>query len=75
VGYVLSGQTVSNLPPHSFGYIWLPALGVIATCSVFTAPLGAKAAHILPVKQLKRAFATILYGLAAYMLFKGLTSH
>ena len=50
----------------------LPALVVIAACSVFTAPLGAKAAHSLPVKKLKRVFASILYVLAAYMLWKGL---
>lgn len=71
-GYVISGQGVQNLPPHSFGYIWLPALAVIATCSVLTAPLGARAAHKLPVKQLKRAFASILYVLAAYMLYKAI---
>ena len=71
-GYIISGQNVQNLPPHSFGYIWLPALAVIATCSVLTAPLGARAAHKLPVKQLKRVFASILYLLAAYMLYKGL---
>ncbi len=74
VGYVISGQTVQNLPPHSFGYIWLPALVVIASCSVLTAPLGARAAHRLPVKPLKRVFASILYLLAAYMLYKGLSS-
>jgi uncharacterized membrane protein YfcA len=73
MGYVISGQSVQNLPAYSFGYIWLPALGVIAMCSVLTAPLGAQAAHKLPVKQLKRAFATILYGLATYMLYKGLS--
>jgi uncharacterized protein len=72
VGYVVSGQSVQNLPPYSFGYIWLPALVVIASCSVLTAPLGAKAAHMLPVKQLKRVFASILYVLAAYMLYKAL---
>ncbi|MFZ4479330.1 MAG: sulfite exporter TauE/SafE family protein [Rhodoferax sp.] len=72
VGYVVSGQHVQNLPPHSFGYIWLPALAVIASCSVITAPLGARAAHKLPVKQLKRVFASILYLLAAYMLYKAL---
>lgn len=74
VGYVLSGQTVPNLPPASLGYIWLPALAVIAVFSVLTAPLGARAAHSLPVKKLKRIFASILYLLAAYMLWKGLTS-
>jgi uncharacterized membrane protein YfcA len=74
VGYVISGQGLQNQPEHSFGYLWLPALGVIAACSVLTAPIGAKAAHKLPVKQLKRAFASILYLLAAYMLYKGITT-
>ena len=32
----------------------------------------ARAAHNLPVKKLKRVFASILYVLAAYMLWKGL---
>jgi uncharacterized membrane protein YfcA len=72
LGYAVSGQSVQGLPAGSFGYIWLPALVVIALCSVFTAPLGAKAAHSLPVKKLKRVFASILYLLAAYMLWKGL---
>ena len=71
VGYVISGQSVTSLPAGSLGYVWLPALGVIATCSVFTAPLGAKAAHNLPVKKLKRVFASLLFGLAAYMFWKG----
>ncbi len=41
---------------------------------MFTAPLGAKAAHALPVKQLKKVFGSILYVLAAYMAYKGLTA-
>ncbi len=74
LGYVLSGLNVQGLPAGSFGYIWLPALVVIAVCSFFTAPLGAKAAHSLPIGKLKRVFASILYVLAAYMLWKGLSS-
>lgn len=72
VGYVVSGASLPDLPPHSMGYVWLPALAVIASCSVFTAPLGAKLAHLLPVAQLKKVFALLLYGLAGYMLWKGL---
>ena len=72
VGYVFGGRAVPGLPAGSVGYVWLPALLVIATFSVLTAPLGAKAAHQLPVKKLKRIFASLLYVLAAYMLFKGL---
>lgn len=71
-GYVLGGRGVTGLPAGAVGYIWLPALVVIASCSVFTAPLGAKAAHSLPVAKLKRVFASVLYLLAAYMLLKGL---
>ncbi len=72
VGYVVSGASLPGLPAYSLGYVWLPALAVIASCSVFTAPLGAKVAHRLPVAKLKKVFAVILYGLAAYMLWKGL---
>jgi uncharacterized protein len=73
-GYVVSGWNVQNLPAGSFGYIWLPALLVIAIASVFMAPVGAKVAHSLDVKRLKRIFACVLYVLAAYMLYKGLTA-
>ncbi len=54
------------------GYVWFAGLLVIACCSVLTAPLGAKAAHSLPVAKLKKVFALTLYVLAAYMLWKGL---
>ncbi|MBX9935811.1 MAG: sulfite exporter TauE/SafE family protein, partial [Burkholderiaceae bacterium] len=70
-GYVLGGSSVLGLPAYSLGYLWLPALGVIAACSIFTAPLGARAAHSLPVRQLRRVFASLLFVLAAYMLWKG----
>ena len=73
-GYIIAGQQIDGLPPYSFGYLWLPALVVIASCSVLMAPLGAKAAHALPVKKLKRVFASILYVLAIYMLYKGVTA-
>jgi len=72
IGYVVSGQTVANLPTGSLGYVWLPSLLVIASGSVLTAPLGAKMAHRLPVAQLKRVFALVLYCLASYMAYKGL---
>jgi uncharacterized membrane protein YfcA len=71
-GYIISGLSVRNLPVGAFGYIWLPALAVIATCSFLMAPLGAKAAHTLPIEKLKRIFASVLYLLAIYMLYKGI---
>ena len=42
------------------GYVYLPAALGISVASVLTAPLGARLAHALPVKQLRRAFAVLL---------------
>ncbi len=73
LGYMVSGQGLPGLPLGSVGYVFLPALAVIATASVFMAPLGVRAAHAMPVKALKRVFAGILYLLSAYMIYKGLS--
>jgi uncharacterized membrane protein YfcA len=72
-GFIVGGLSVAGLPAASAGYVWLPALGVIASASVLTAPLGAKTAHRLPIAKLKKVFAVLLYGLALYMAYKGLT--
>jgi len=74
LGYAVSGPGLTHLPPYSLGYIWLPGLVVIASCSVMTAPVGAAAAHKLPVKRLKRIFASILFFLAGYMFYRGLSA-
>ncbi len=66
------GWQQPELPQGTLGYLYLPALASVAAASVLTAPLGAKAAHALPVKSLKRVFALMLYGLAGYMLVRGL---
>ena len=70
VGYMFAGWSIPDLPAHSFGYVWLPGLVVIASLSVLTAPYGARTAQIWPVKRLKRFFASILYLLAIYMVYK-----
>ena len=74
VGYVWAGWHLDGMPSGSLGYIHVPALLVLAAGSVLTAPLGARLAHRLNVRQLKRAFAALLYLLAAYMLYKGLAA-
>ncbi|HZW11874.1 MAG TPA: sulfite exporter TauE/SafE family protein [Noviherbaspirillum sp.] len=66
------GLKEPNLPAGSLGFIYLPALLVVSLASVTTAPLGAKTAHSLPVKTLKKVFALLLYALAGYMLYKAL---
>jgi uncharacterized protein len=73
LGYVMGGWGLDSGLAGSFGYLYLPALALIAAASVTMAPLGARAAHAMNVAQLKKAFATLLFALAAYMLYKGLS--
>lgn len=73
VGYVIGGWNLPPALPGAVGYLYVPALLCIAVASVSTAPLGARAAHSLDMRQLRRLFALMLYALAAYMLYKGLT--
>ena len=70
LGYVLGGWSLPPALPGAFGFLYLPALVVIAAASVTMAPLGARTAHAMNVAQLKKAFAVLLYALAAYMLWK-----
>ncbi len=68
IGFIVAGWGQSGLPPHSIGYVYLPAVLGMTLASVLTAPLGAAAAHRLPTKRLKQVFALLLYGLATKML-------
>lgn len=68
VGYAIAGLQAGGLPQYSLGYIYLPALGMIAVASVLTAPLGARVSQTMPVRQLRIVFALTLYVLAVRML-------
>lgn len=70
IGFVVAGLGQHELPPHTIGYVYLPALLAIVAASVISAPMGARAAHRWPVTKLKRAFAILLYVLACYMLWR-----
>ncbi len=67
-GYVLSGWGDSALPEYALGYVYMPAVVLIASVSVFTAPFGVRLAHRLPVAALKKVFAVVLIVLAVKML-------
>jgi len=68
VGYLINGWSIENLPEHSLGFIYWPAVIAMATASFFTAPLGAKLAHSLPLALLKKLFAILLISLSLQML-------
>ena len=72
IGYVIAGWTVPGLPAGSAGYVYVPALVSVALASMCTAPFGARVAHSIDTRILKRVFAGLLYALAAYMLDKAL---
>jgi len=64
------GWSEPGLPPHSLGFVYLPALAVIVAASVIMAPLGARMAHRMDVAALKRVFAVVLFSLAGYMFYR-----
>jgi uncharacterized membrane protein YfcA len=69
IGYVIGGLGVAGLPAWTLGYVYLPALALVASTSTLTAPLGARLTHRLPVRQLRTVFALMLYAIAARMLW------
>ncbi|OIQ91220.1 sulfite exporter TauE/SafE [mine drainage metagenome] len=74
IGYLIDGWGAAGLPPFSVSYVYLPAFVGIISCSILIAPLGAKLAHSLPVKPLKRGFGVFLALLATKMLHSLLTA-
>lgn len=74
IGYIYSGFREVQGQPGMLGYIYWPALLAVAGMSILTAPFGAALAHRLPVATLKRVFACLLFGLAAYMLYEAYQS-
>jgi uncharacterized protein len=70
VGYIIGGLQIEDLPPHSLGYIYLPAVVCISATSVLTASIGVKLAHQLNTTQLRKMFALVLICIATYMLCK-----
>ena len=66
----MGGLATAGLPPGSLGFVYLPALAGVTLASICTAPLGARLAHRLPVKRLKRAFAFFLLLVATKLLLE-----
>lgn len=68
IGFIITGFAEPGRPPLSLGYVALPGFAGIAVASVLTAPLGARLAHALPPKLLKRGFAGLLAVIGLKML-------
>lgn len=70
IGYIYSGFQHVQDHDGMLGYIFWPALLVLSSMSMFSAPYGARMAHRIPMAQLKRVFACLLFLMAMYMIFK-----
>jgi len=73
LGYVINGLHLQGMPAGSLGYVYMPAVACVAAMSVFFAPKGARLAHSLPVKRIKRIFALLLTFIALSMIYKAMT--
>lgn len=67
-GFIISGMGVADRPPFSLGYISVPAVLVIIPFTIVLAPIGAKVAHAVDGKWVKRGFALFLGLTSARML-------
>lgn len=72
LGFLLMGINDTGLPPGSLGYINIPALLAVSIVSVFTAPIGARWAHSLDERILKRVFGLYLLGVSSAMFYRTL---
>ncbi|MBF0624709.1 MAG: sulfite exporter TauE/SafE family protein [Magnetococcales bacterium] len=67
-GFVVNGWHQALLPPWSLGYLHGPAVLGVGLASVLAAPQGARLAHTLAPRLLRRLFALLLLVLGARML-------
>ncbi len=72
IGYIISGWHMQEEVgfPIMLGYICIPALFAVAVTSILFAPLGAKVAHSIDTKPLKRVFACLMLCLGCYMIYQ-----
>lgn len=70
LGFVLIGWGKPDLPVGSLGYVNILGWLTISAVSLITAPLGARLAHSLNPRRLKRAFGIYLICTGTFMLNK-----
>lgn len=68
IGFAITGWNAPTLPPFSLGYVSLLGFALIFPTSTLLAPVGARLAHGLNTRHLKRVFAVFL-AITAYRMF------
>ncbi|MFI8738114.1 sulfite exporter TauE/SafE family protein [Ectopseudomonas toyotomiensis] len=69
LAYLINGLGADNLPPATLGYVNLLGLAMIVPVTMLTAPWGARIAHAINARLLRRLFALFLALTAVRMLF------
>ena len=72
IGFLFLTVDPATRPPYTFGAVNLPAFAIIIAMTLLTAPLGARLAHRMNPKPLRRVFAVFLIVVALNMLRKAL---
>lgn len=72
LGFMAFGWGAEGRPPLSLGYVNLPAAVVMGVMTALSAPLGARLAHRLDQRLLKKAFAVYLLGTAVSVVLKAI---
>ncbi len=61
IGFIVTGWGEEYLPSGSTGYVYWTAMPWIVITAFLFAPLGAKLAHNMPTRTLRRLFALLLF--------------
>jgi len=69
IGFIDTGWNTTDLPTWSSGYVFWPGALLAASMSVVFARVGARLAHVLPAKILKRIFSVFLLLVGIHLLY------
>ncbi len=72
LGFVVFGWDAGGRPPFSLGYVNVPGAVVMAVLTTTVAPLGARLAHSLDKRVLRKAFAVYLLATALSVVVKAI---
>ena len=73
ISYLISGMSAQNLPSFTYGFVYVPALVGIISCSTLFASTGAKLVSRLDGDKVRRIFGSYLILIAIKMLHSSLT--
>ena len=68
IGYIINGWGVPGIPSPHLGYLHIWSGLALAVTSIFMAQVGARAAHLLPAKQLKLIFIVVMFYMGLKMI-------